>query len=160
MATSTYVPLAHHTISGTTARVTFSGLPSIYRDLVIIFNGQVTPNTAYIDYDINGDTTDANYFYNIAQGNGSTPYAHSGNNNNTGPYVYNGPSVFRLDLLDYSANDKHKVGLWRADNSGGMAQMGTFRWASNNVITSISFYDGSGESWASGGTFSIYGIEA
>lgn len=160
MATPTYEPIAVFTTTGTAARVTISNLPNTFRDIVIVFNGKATPNTAYLDYDINGDTNDANYKAIIAQGNGSSLYNDVFTGNNSGPWISNDDSMFRLELMDYSTTNKHKLGIWRNAIAGGMAQMGHFRWANTNAITSIAFYDSSGESIASGSQFSVWGVAA
>lgn len=158
MATATYEPIAAHTVSGTTNRVTFSNLPATFKDVVIVFDGKMAVNTAYIDFEFNSDTTDSNYPYILAQGNGSSTYTEALTNNNNGPFINNSAAGFTLNLLDYSSTSHHKTGLWRSDTPGTMTQMGALRWASNNAINSIAFYDSSGEAFASGCKFAIYGI--
>jgi hypothetical protein len=141
------------------ASVTFSSIPATYRDLILVFNGQTTPATAYIEVALNGDETGSNYSHVVAQGNGSAPLSFSATGNSAA-FVSDTPTVFALQFMDYSATDKHKTMVWRSSSGQQIVQMGAWRWANTAAVNSIKLYDTSGESFAVGSTFSLYGIEA
>jgi len=62
-----------------------------------------------------------------------------------------------IQIMDYSATDKHKSGLIRftstPDQPVTVAQ--AFRWASTSAITTITLADAT---FTSGSTFALYGI--
>ena len=67
-----------------------------------------------------------------------------------------------LHFMDYSATDKHKTVLGRADVASGSfpgTEMIATRFASTSAITTIQVYFGTGNI-AAGSTFSLYGISA
>jgi hypothetical protein len=66
-----------------------------------------------------------------------------------------------MQIMDYSATDKHKSVLCRFKRGGGYDSVWMLagRWANTNAITSISFGPASGTLDA-GLTASLYGIEA
>lgn len=148
------------TVGVSTASVTFSNIPATYRDLKIIAN--ISGTGAILDSDyikFNASTSD---FTNIQlYGNGSAAGSNTGSVGRVSNYesTVGRMYVWTLDVMDYSATDKHKSYLSRfnADDSG----VGTFagRWAQAAAINSISIYPGTG-SYAVGATFTLYGILA
>jgi ABC-type molybdate transport system substrate-binding protein len=158
---STYVALATTTLGATAASVTFSSIPADYRDLVLVIEGEPS-GTNPMDIDLNGDSTNANYFGVIAyqQGAGS---AASFNVNETyiGVNYYNsyGRTQVTVQFLDYSANDKHKHYLVRSGAAGGWIAMSAHRWENTNPISTMRI-DLRGGSFTTGTTFSLFGIEA
>jgi hypothetical protein len=61
-------------------------------------------------------------------------------------------------IMDYSATDKHKTTLVRSNNAADATEAMTGRYASTTAVTSIEIgLDGS-LSFASGSTFSLYGV--
>ena len=68
-AGNTYEPIATTTLTATNSTVTFSSIPSIYTDLVLIVNSLGTG--AYYSIQVNGDTG-TNYSRTRINGNGST----------------------------------------------------------------------------------------
>jgi hypothetical protein len=65
-----------------------------------------------------------------------------------------------VQLMDYSATDKHKTILARHNNSAGEVSMSASRWASNTAINSISLKVLPSGSFQSGSTFSLFGVIA
>jgi hypothetical protein len=63
--------------------------------------------------------------------------------------------------MDYSATNKHKTVLVRADNANSITMAHAARWANTSAITSIvlTSFEGAGN-FAIGSTFSLYGVIA
>lgn len=158
MPTPTYTPLAEITLTGTDAEVNFTSISGIYRDLILIWNGQ---STGSVGVRVNGDTAQ-NYPVVYTQDAGSGALTNqtalltsvSGWSSNT-------DSMFKMDFMDYSATDKHKSVLTRSGVNTGSLQvhMMASRWASTSAITSLRVFTYSG-SMNAGTTISLYGVAA
>ena len=162
MPTPTYIPLATITLSTTDASIVFSSIPATYRDLVLVFRGDGNvPGGADISIRLNGDTG-ANYNRVFMIGNGST--TASGANSNVNEMdalsVANGRQISLLiNIMEYSATNKHKTVLTRDNDSGFQVGARAFRWANTAAVTSVTMFTSAG-SFISGSTFSLYGIAA
>jgi hypothetical protein len=62
-----------------------------------------------------------------------------------------------IQIMDYSATDKHKTILGRGNADGAYTIATANRWANTSAVTSVTLY-AAGDAWASGTTVSIYGI--
>ena len=158
MPTSTYVALATLTTSSNDASVVFSSIPATYRDLIFVTNGKRSTNTGGVLVYLNGDTTQANYARMAVYGNGTNDLSFS-NNESEFVYMDNGDTVFRMQVMDYSATDKHKPVLARSDEASKWTFAIAGRWANTDAVTSVEFASSSGY-FVDGTTFSLYGIEA
>lgn len=160
MPTPTYIPLANLTLGSSASSVTFSSIPATYRDLVLVINADGTSQTElYVR--MNGDTA-STYTAVRMQGNGtttaSTTYSGTGGMrlNGNGDIMTDFSFKAVIQLLDYSATDKHKTLLSRTSSSNGVdANAG--RWPSTSAITSVRAYPFTG-SFDVGSTFALYGI--
>jgi hypothetical protein len=161
MPTPTYTPLATVTLSSSASSVIFSSIPATYRDLVLVTN--VTHSgEAEIDLAIrfNGDTGN-NYNRASVTGNGSVAASFAVLNEN---YLYvlaasTTSSVATLQIMDYSATDKHKPCLSRGNLTAGRVSATANRWANTAPINSISVAVLSAN-FLAGSTFSLYGVIA
>jgi hypothetical protein len=163
MPTPTYTPLATVTLGGTASSVTFSSIPATYRDLVLVYSGTTS---GYSIIRANSDTG-ANYNRVIMEGNGSTFQSYS----NTGQTFFDlaqppdltDVRTLVIQFMDYSATDKHKTVIHRANgttgsgSTGGQAMSGAFRWANTGAITSLQYSQFTGN-FQVGCTFALYGI--
>jgi hypothetical protein len=169
MPTPTYTPLANITLGSSAATVTFGSIPATYRDLIVILTGTVVTTTNYVIIRLNGDTG-GNYSAQALSGAANAAAAVAvlnpdgtttvNSNYGTQPQSAN-PIQTILNIMDYSATDKHKTILVRsdqADNGYGPDAIAN-RWANTAAVTSISFAP-NGQSWAAGATFSLYGVIA
>lgn len=160
MPTPTYDLIASTTIAAATSSVVFGSLPQTYRDLVLIVNADGTSQTElYVR--MNEDTA-STYTAVRMQGSGSTTasttYSGTGGMrlNGNGDIMTNFSFNAVIQLLDYSATDKHKTVLSRTSSSQGVdANAG--RWPSTSAITSVRAYPFAG-SFDVGSTFNLYGI--
>jgi hypothetical protein len=73
--------------------------------------------------------------------------------------------MFVVQIMDYSANDKHKSILSRMNHLGSTdtaTNASASRWANTAVVTSVTIFSGTGytQPFASGSTFSLFGVAA
>lgn len=143
------------TLTTTQTSISFTNIPATYRDLRLVVAAGGLNDDLLIQF--NGDGG-SNYsrVYMFAQssgavsGTGGTTFISAG-------YIGSTMTPFTLDVLDYSATDKHKPTLSRSSDTavvGGVAG----RWASTSIVTSITAYRAGSNSFAVGNTFSLYGI--
>jgi len=165
MATPTYTPLATITLSSAESSVTFSSIPQTYRDLIVSVAGTGTANAAYY-LRVNGDSgSNYNTVGMKARSSGPESYADAtqaqvyvvGNGWGTGGWFNS-----QIQLLDYSATDKHKSMLIRNGNYDNSYASPTVvgvaaRWANNSAISSI-YFSTNTSTFAVGTTFSLFGI--
>jgi len=165
MPTPTYTPLATVTLTSTASSVTFSNIPATYRDLILVVNAKngTTTGTGNLLFQFNSDTG-SNYSRVVMEGNGSTASSFSDTTTSAAGAIiagstktYFAPSV--IQIMDYSATDKHKTLLSRRNSSDDSVSAAAIRWANTSAITNIYFFPPSGNI-ATGSTFSLYGIEA
>lgn len=164
MPTNTYTPLATITLGSTTSTVTFSSIPATYRDLVLVVANMsaTAANTFYLQ--ANGDTA-SNYSWEVTWGSGSTTGSDALTNNGAllGGYIGLSTSTGQttlVQLMDYSATNKHKTFLSRHSNSAGEVAMSASRWANTTAINSITLKVLPSGSFNSGATFSLFGVIA
>lgn len=155
--------LATTTLASSSATVTFSSISGAYRDLRLVImhtnTGGATQEDSYFRF--NGDTG-ANYSSVYMRGSGGSTNSGSATNN-TYLNTYNDSNtenvLTTLDIMDYSATDKHKTTLMRQGSTGAVFAIAG-RWASTAAITSISMTssDFGADSFIAGSTFTLFGI--
>lgn len=159
MATPTYIALATLTASGGETSVTFSSIPASYRDLVLIIKTTSASITNQL-LRINGDSG-SNYSYVTMTGDSGG--ASSGSGTLTSALLTQSSKTDNFSitqLMDYSATDKHTTLLSRQkDGTDEQVHGYAGRWANTAAVTSLEIRTSS-NSYASGSTFSLYGIEA
>jgi hypothetical protein len=155
MPTSTYVSLATYTIpSGTDTEVVFSSIPATYRDLIVIVAGSATAAASF-GVRLNSDTG-SNYTYVLADGNGSTASSGSGTlTYGLAGRISTSQSVSVMQIMDYSASDKHTTILGRGNAADDIVRMNASRWANTAVVNSVSVMNAT---FNAGTTFSLYAI--
>jgi hypothetical protein len=170
MALQSTTALANVTLQASSSTITFSGIPAVYRDLVVV--GSLRTDRASTSDPIrirfNNDSTNGNYHRISMSGNGSTASAYTDAPTeiivDAGATAANATanvfSVFRLELFDYSQTNKHKTGLTYSDVSAVETRRQAARWASTSAVTSISIAPYFGTVFASGSTLSLYGVIA
>ena len=162
MPTATYTPLQTLTLGSNQATVTFANIPNTYKDLILILNteqaGGTSGNGSIMR--VNGDSG-TNYSNVLMTGNGSSTSSSSQTSANAfnDLYFFEGVrGTHIIQFLDYSATDKHKTVLARANVANFLLRAGAGRWASSAAINSIFLQPIAGRTFASGSTFSLYGI--
>jgi len=161
MATATYTPLATVTLGSAAASVTFSSIPATYRDLIIVTDTLNSSGSENMKIRFNSDTG-SNYSSLGLRGNGLAASSSSIG----GTLAYADQTAFGdaanrhshiIQFLDYSATNKHKVFLSRANNASRGVDLITARWASTSAITTIRFFYEVGNI-TTGSRFDLYGI--
>lgn len=161
---STYTPIATTTLGSAAASYTFSSIPSTYTDLILIFNGSASSGTPYTTLRFNGDTA-SNYSDTTLSGNGST--AGSGKDVSTS-YIYvsgydtlsTGMSQLIVNFQNYSNTTTYKTALARSANAANGTSAVVGLWRSTAAINSITVLLNSASNYATGSTFTLYGILA
>lgn len=152
----TYVALGTATLSAD-ASVTFSTIPATYRDLVLVVGAAASAN-GNLSIRLNGDTG-SNYshvrMYAVSGGSGSDSYTGARSENGS---TTTGQGVTTINIMDYSATDRHKTILSRLSWAGTSLFAHANRWANTGAVTSLEVYNGDTGNLT--GTVSLYGIEA
>jgi hypothetical protein len=161
MPTATYTPLATVTLGGTASSVTFSSIPATYRDLVVVFLGAGSTNLEG-RIRLNSDTG-SNYNYVRMSGSGSAATAASAASQTSGfvsaiaKATTTGALQMNINIMDYSATDKHTTIISRADQAANGSEAFANRWANTAAVTSVQILTSTGN-WAIGTTVNLYGI--
>ena len=160
MPTDTYSPLANITLGTAASSVTFSSIPATYRDLVVVFTGTGS-TTLQGRIRLNGDTG-SNYTYIRISGSGSA--ATSATASGTSGFISaiaqattTDALQMNINIMDYSATDKHKTINSRAAQAANGTEAFVNRWANTSAVTSVQILTSTGN-WAIGTTAALYGI--
>ena len=161
----TYEKIETKTISSAQASVTFSSIPATYTDLVLITNGKMVSGGGEnsLGIQLNGDTG-SNYSSVAFYGAGTTPGSSLRFNNGVELYVarmgHSTNTTSIIHLLDYSNTTTYKTVLARGASSAViMTTAGS--WRNTGAVNSV-LVRGFGlfANFASGCTFTLYGIKA
>ena len=155
MPTPTYRPLATVTLGTAVSSVSFSSIPSSYRDLILVYNA--TGNSSQVcTLQINGSAANGSTVSMV----GASGFVVSNTSTTLiGGLIDTTRGVNILQFMDYSATDKHKTYLIRADRAAANTVAYAARWAQTSAINSIAVFTGSGN-FDVGSVFSIYGVIA
>jgi hypothetical protein len=158
------VALANLTLGSAQASVSFGSIPTTgYRDLRLVVNA-ATSAEGNIYIQVNSDTGN-NYWRVNMRGFGasSTGSSHGfgggsriDSNYSTGLQTTS-RAINTYDFMDYSATDKHKTILIRANHSDEVDALAG-RWANTAAITSILVSANGTTTFTAGSTFSLYGV--
>lgn len=155
-----YVALANITLGSSASSVTFSSIPATFRDLVLVIKDlSVAPTNGSVRIRFNGDTTDANYSRVIMFGSGSTGTSGATNGHLFYDLYETQGQPTLVNIMDYSATDKHKTVLTRWSGTDSYVVAGAHRWANTAAINTIAIVP-NGFNFASTSTFALYGIRS
>ena len=163
MPTPTYAPLANITLGSAASSIVFGSIPASYRDLVIVFVGAGS-TTLEGRIRINGDTG-SNYTYQRMSGSGSAASAASASPGTLGfisaiaKAETTSALQMNISVMDYSATNKWKTIISRADNASNGTDSFSNTWRNTAAVTSVTILTSTGN-WAAGTTAAIYGIVA
>lgn len=158
--TPTYILLNRITLAAASASVTFSNIPQNFSDLVVVMNGGGTSTQGNNYLYFNSDTTLTNYSYVRMLGSGSAVSSATVSNPTISDVTAAFENTVRINIFDYSAIDKHKMVTSISANPSSTIIAYATRWANTSAITSITYASQNSGNWASGSTFSLYGIAA
>jgi hypothetical protein len=161
----TYEKIASTTLGSSAATVTFSSISSAYTDIVAVVSAKVAASSYDLSFRLNSDTG-SNYSWTTLSGNGSTASSLRGSNVTAGRADYRAYmdttdfNTYILQFMNYSNATTNKTVLIR----GNSAALGTDAlvnlWRNTSAINSIVFAPEFTGNFASGSTFTIYGIKA
>lgn len=163
MPTKTYKALANITLGAAASSVTFGSIPSTYRDLVVVVTA-LGSTTLEGRVRLNSDTG-SNYSYVRMSGDGSATSSVAAASQTAGflsviaDATTTNPLTMLINIMDYSATDKHKTIISRANAAGTGSEAFANRWAGTSAVTTVQILTSTGN-WASGATFALYGIES
>lgn len=163
-AGSTYTPIATQTLGSSSTNVSFTSIPGTYTDLIIVFDGaNITANNSDSFMRFNSDST-TNYSYTVLQGTGAAAQSYRGtstnaiNVGNTNTSIRNNAII---QIMNYANSTTYKTCITRSNNPSNLVQANVGLWRSTAAITQIDLSSEKGaSSWASGSTFTLYGIAA
>ena len=163
MPTPTYTPLQTITLGSTASSVTFASIPQTYRDLVLVLTAL---GSATLEGRVRLNSDSGSHYHSVRMsGNGSSPTSASLGSQTSGSIstvataTTGGALQTELQVMDYSATNKHKTMLSRSGQSAVATEAVVLRWASTAAVTTVEILTSEG-SFEIGATFSIYGIEA
>ena len=156
---ATYEPIATQTLTSSQSSVSFTSIPSTYTDLVLVFNGEGTTDDNVV-FRFNSDSG-SNYSNTRLSNNGNTPESAGFSNDTWIRYDYrNYLSTARNTtiyyLMNYSNTNTYKTVLIRNNKGASAIDAAIGLWRSTSAISSIYL----GAPYASGSTFTLYGIKA
>lgn len=162
--TATYDCIATTTLSSAQSSVTFSSISGSFTDLVLVFAGaQTGAGVTYFGIRFNSDTG-SNYSYTAIAGDGTTATSNRGSNQSyiyiaLGSPITSGQNNAIVHFQNYSNTTTYKTVLGRANNAAERTEAGVALWRSTSAITSMAISIAA-NNFASGSTFSLYGIKA
>jgi hypothetical protein len=162
MPTPTYTPLATVTLGTAVSSVTFSSIPATYRDLILVVR-PVVASAVDIRIRFNSDSG-SNYSHVIMSGGPSAAESAAYTADSFRP-SYNataqtsGDTNNIVQVMDYSATDKHKTILARSNRATNGTDAIAGRWANTAGINNL-FVNANGINFNSGSTFNLYGVIA
>tara|TARA_R110000772_G_scaffold102649_1_gene203437 strand:- start:590 stop:1105 length:516 start_codon:yes stop_codon:yes gene_type:complete len=166
MATPTYIPLATVTLAASSPQVTFTNISQDYSDLVLVwdkvFSGESNQVNTLLSF--NGDSSNYSTVYMYGNGSSAASASSTAQQRLAWGSIYTTTNTDSTQgtaqIVDYSATDKHKTTLMRANviGSNGIGALASAsRWASTAAVTSLSI-SSSVDSFAAGATFKLFGI--
>ena len=158
--TATYDCIATTTLSTTSSSVAFTSISGSYTDLVLVVAGVTSSGTEAVAVQCNSDTG-SNYSRTVLLGNGTTASStRDSNQTSAGLGVLDsttqGNTIYHF--MNYSNSTTYKTFIARGNVSSEQARAAVGLWRSTSAITSITVLVGT--SFASGSTFTLYGIKA
>jgi len=162
----TYTPIQTTTLTGNQTTVTLTSIPGTYTDLVLVINAK---NDTLTNSEIrfNSDST-TNYSMTALFGDGAT--AQSVRETSTAQasidyisYLYTDNFAYSnvIQIMNYSNTTTNKTFLARANSAASGVDFIVGLWRQTAAITSLSILTTTGtRNFASGSTFTLYGIKA
>ena len=163
-ASNTYDAIESITLTNNSSSVTFNSIPQTYTDLVIIMEAKSDTLNPDFYCQFNSDTG-SNYSATWLNGNG-TAASSSRNSNQTQIRISYGvefsstnANLMIAHIMNYSNSTTYKTLLARLNQAADGTEMCVGLWRSTAAISTIKLYP-SANNFASGSTFTLYGIKA
>jgi len=165
-AGATYTPLETNTLSSAASSVTFSSISQSYTDLIIVISGN-TASGGEVGSNIqvgNGSVdTGVNYSMTELYGDGTSAASYRDTNKDYLNILIatSGTSTTNtiLQFMNYSNTTTYKTVLSRSNAPSVSLRTAVGLWRSTSAINVVKIGPFTG-SWATGTTFTLYGIAA
>jgi hypothetical protein len=163
MPKKTYTQINTITLAAASSSVTFGSIPQNFRDLILVYNGEFTSAANFL-VRLNADTS-GNYNHIILRG---PVTSESGTYNFFYAFWNQAQSgsrqMMNLNIMDYSATDKHKTllnrtGYTRSSPADFHVEAQALRWVNLSAVSAVEIFVNAGN-FVAGSTFTLYGIEA
>ena len=156
--TATKVPLATTTLSSTATSVTFSSISGSYTDIILIINAKASSGDQ-VRINFNSDTA-TNYSSTYLFGSGSAAYSGRGSSMSAAYAGYISTEFQNViaQINNYANSTTYKTFLSRANDSAVEVATYASLWRSTSAITTIGIKLDGTKTFASGSTFTLYGI--
>lgn len=161
-AGSTYTPVLTHTLPSAATSYTFTTVPNIYDDLILITSLQYSSGGASNDkLSFNGDTG-SNYSNTVFYATGSIFGSYRSSNVTNGSIIDDSTSTeFNVNehhIIGYKGTSLYKTSIGQSAPPSSAVQTNVQCWRNTNAITSITITAGAG-TFIAGSTFTLYGIK-
>jgi hypothetical protein len=161
-AGATYTPIATTTLGSAAASVTFSSIAGTYTDLVIVINGAYASSADGSPALRFNSDTGGNYSETLIDGNGSS--ASSARDSNATSAILGSMSATIstsiINVMNYANTTTYKTSISRANNTANRVRAYVALWRNTAAITSIQIITNETPNFATGSTFTLYGITA
>ena len=160
---STFTPIATTTLGSAQASYTFSSIPSTYTDLVIEIFTKNSAGTVYgVFCELNGDTSSL-YSSTMLWGTGSAASSinYANRTSMVGGWLGNTEfGVAQYNIMNYANTTTYKTMLGRFSDPNTTSRSGASAnlYRSTSAITSIKLISEPTSNFASGSTFTLWGI--
>jgi hypothetical protein len=161
---ATYEPIATTTLGSSNTTVTFSSIPSTYTDLrVVVQYTLANGSNNQMLMRFNSDTA-TNYSRTYMEGSGTSATSGRGSSEDSAFITYASSNTqittSLIDVMNYSNATTHKTALSRLSNTT-LTDARVYLWRKTpEAINTITFSVYLGSSFATGSTFTLYGIKA
>lgn len=170
MPTITYTPIATNTLASAQATVTFNSIPGTYTDLVLVLSGTMT-SADYVQFQVGNGSVDtgSNYSNTALEGNGTTASSSRASNSTnifTADPMNTNQNNLIINFQNYSNTTTYKTTLMRSNTpvtdggAAGTTSVTVGLWRSTSAVNTIKMYTYAGQTFATGCTFTLYGIKA
>lgn len=157
----TYEPIATYTAPSAQSTITFSSISSAYTDLVLVAMATNPTGDSDLCIRFNSDTA-TNYSSTFIYGTGSSAASvrnSSLNRMRIGRTDAGNAYPNIIQIQNYANATTYKTAISRSQN-GSLVLANVGLWRSTAAITSITIIDENGYNFATGSTFSLYGIKS
>lgn len=168
MPTRTYTPIESRTLTSTTSSVTFTSIPQTYTDLVLVgdFSMASPSGTVYIVGRVGNGSIDTGSNYSSTVLFAVSSNASSYRTSNVAYMQYDtyitgsNRAMLTANFQNYSNTTTRKISIGRTSSAAVNTSVIANLWRSTAAINQINLYDYTGNSFAAGSTFTLYGIRA
>jgi hypothetical protein len=163
MPTKTYVPIATTTLGSATTSYTFTSIPSIYKDLRLVFQGEFSGND-WPFIQVGNGSVDTSTIYSATELTdvAARSYRFTGLSFMLGGGGHAGGANTQctslMEFMDYANTTTHKSMLCRYGNMSSDTTAAVSLWRSTAAINTIKVTAANGNNFKIGSTFTLYGL--